>query len=799
MARRSLFVLMLCWAMLVCSREAQAQPEGQPCEAEPTDQLIAYGDHIYPCQIDVDGDSDLYRFQGSAGEDVTIRVTDQAGQTSTPSCLLELIGPTGGPIASVADSARCEIRTTLDVSGLFTVRVTEYGNNQVMTYAAELDRLVPPSTTAVSINPGDTITGGTIDPRGDSDLYIFNGVSGDTISLRLTDQAGPTSHPSCLLELYRPDGTLVSALANSTICALDVQLDQTGVFTIRTIEYGEDDLMTYNLEYQCIIGSCPTFHPLTIARTGAGTVTSTTPGINCGVDCWERYFTGTMVTLAATPDSGWTFSGWSGDPDCADGSVTMTASRSCIATFLSGSAAPTTVDDAFSTPPNTQLTVPAPGVLANDNTNGGGTMTAVLETSVSHGFLALNTNGGFTYTPAAGFIGTDSFVYRASNANGVGNTATVTLTVTALPPPTAVDDAYSVTANTTLNVSPAGVLGNDISNGSGAMSAVLVATTSQGSLVLNVNGGFSYVPALDFVGTDTFTYRAANAGGTSNIATATVTVAHPTTPQPPRQLVVDSVAGQLVTLRFTAPPIGPAPTGFVLKGGVLPGQVLAAIPTGSSAPIFTFVAPTGSFHIRMHTMAGADESGPSNEVPLHVNVPVPPSAPAHLIGTVSGSSLALAWKNTFQGGPPSDLVLDVSGSYTGSFSLGVTDRFDFPAVPGGTYTLSVRAVNVGGSSPSSSAVTFGFPAACSGAPAPPANFLAYRLGSTIFAVWDPPTSGPAPTGYVLNVTGAFTGTVPTTGRMLTGSAGPGSYGLSVQATSPCGSSAFTPVQVMSIP
>ena len=38
---------------------------------------------------------------------------------------------------------------------------------------------------------------------------------------------------------------------------------------------------------------------------------------------------------------------------------------------------PTTVDDAHSTPLNTPLNVAAPGVLANDNSNGGGAMTAV--------------------------------------------------------------------------------------------------------------------------------------------------------------------------------------------------------------------------------------------------------------------------------------------------------------------------------------------------------------------------------------------------------------------------------------
>ena len=53
--------------------------------------------------------------------------------------------------------------------------------------------------------------------------------------------------------------------------------------------------------------------------------------------------------------------------------------------------------------------------------------------------------------------------------------------------------------------------------------------------------------------------------------------------------------------------VGPSPSGglagYVLEGGVDPRSVLASIPTGSSAPAFTFDAPTGAFFVRMHAMA----------------------------------------------------------------------------------------------------------------------------------------------------------------------------------------------------
>jgi hypothetical protein len=72
---------------------------------------------------------------------------------------------------------------------------------------------------------------------------------------------------------------------------------------------------------------------VTKAGTGSGTVSSSPAGINCGADCSENYTNGMSVTLTATPAAGSTFAGWSGEADCSDGSVTLTASKTCAATF----------------------------------------------------------------------------------------------------------------------------------------------------------------------------------------------------------------------------------------------------------------------------------------------------------------------------------------------------------------------------------------------------------------------------------------------------------------------------------
>jgi len=365
--------------------------------------------------------------------------------------------------------------------------------------------------------------------------------------------------------------------------------------------------------------------------------------------------------------------------------------------------------------------------------------------------------------------------------------------------PTSVNDGYATPFNTQLVVTAPGVLANDAHNGGGAISAALVTAPAGGSVALNANGSFSYTASPGTVGPDTFTYRAINAAGLGNVAEVTVVRQQPTSVQPPSNLRVQSVSGNTVTLRWDAPAIGPAPAQFVLEGGVGPNEVLASLPTGSSAPIFTFTAPTGSFFIRLHALLGAGRSAASNEIPLYVNVPVAPSPPVDVTGLVNGSTLSLAWRNTYAGGPPTGLMLDVTGSLAASLGLGLANQFTFAGVPAGTYTLRLRATNAGGSSVPSAPVTLTFPGACAGAPQPPANVLAYRVGTTIHVLWDAPATGPAATGYVLSVTGSFVGSFSTAGRSLSGAVNPGTYHLTVVANNACGTSGATPAQVVIVP
>ena len=187
--------------------------------------------------------------------------------------------------------------------------------------------------------------------------------------------------------------------------------------------------------------------------------------------------------------------------------------------------APVANDDSFGMNEGTTLTVGAPGVLANDTDLDGNTLTAIQVSDPSHGTLTFNTNGGFTYAPVINYNGSDSFTYRANDGTVDSNVATVTITIGAVnDPPVAAGNSYSVNEDTTLTVDAPGVLGNDTDADGDPLTAILVSGPGHGTLTPNANGGFTYTPAANYNGPDSFVYKANDGRADSNAATVTIAV-----------------------------------------------------------------------------------------------------------------------------------------------------------------------------------------------------------------------------------------------------------------------------------
>jgi hypothetical protein len=148
-------------------------------------------------------------------------------------------------------------------------------------------------------------------------------------------------------------------------------------------------------------------------------------------------------------------------------------------------------------------------------------------TQADHGTVAVNADGSFTYTPDAGFAGTDTFGYEIADEVGQVDAAIVTITVEPPAAPVAADDTASTPYQTALVVPADGVLGNDTGTSIGVTAHTQPA---HGTVTVNGDGSFAYTPDAGFTGTDAFDYTIADEVGQTATATVTIAVGPPAGP-----------------------------------------------------------------------------------------------------------------------------------------------------------------------------------------------------------------------------------------------------------------------------
>lgn len=193
----------------------------------------------------------------------------------------------------------------------------------------------------------------------------------------------------------------------------------------------------------------------------------------------------------------------------------------------SGTTAVARPDTYYLVPGNTlAVAEPAKGVIANDT----GVFGVSVLSGPASGILTLNADGTFTYVPNAGTT-SDSFTYQANGNPAINTTVTLAACTGSClgAAPTANADAYTSNIASRLQISPSGVLANDVDPSGLPLTASIVAGSAVGGTVtLNADGSFTVVPATPPVGaataTVTFQYNAVNAQHTASATPATVTV-----------------------------------------------------------------------------------------------------------------------------------------------------------------------------------------------------------------------------------------------------------------------------------
>jgi len=80
-------------------------------------------------------------------------------------------------------------------------------------------------------------------------------------------------------------------------------------------------------------------------------------------------------------------------------------------------------------------------------------LATVKVTDPSHGVLAFNSDGSFTYTPTANYHGTDSFTYKANDGTADSNVATVAITInSANHAPVVANQSITTTVGTPITI-----------------------------------------------------------------------------------------------------------------------------------------------------------------------------------------------------------------------------------------------------------------------------------------------------------------------------------------------------------
>ena len=132
-----------------------------------------------------------------------------------------------------------------------------------------------------------------------------------------------------------------------------------------------------------------------------------------------------------------------------------------------------------------------------------------------HGALT-GTAPNLNYQPATDYVGPDSFTFKANDGTADSNITTVSITVNG--PPVANNQALTINKNTQQAIT---LTATDPNND--PLTYTVVQQPIHGALT-GTAPNLNYQPATDYVGPDSFTFKANDGTADSNIATVSITV-----------------------------------------------------------------------------------------------------------------------------------------------------------------------------------------------------------------------------------------------------------------------------------
>jgi Ca2+-binding RTX toxin-like protein len=288
------------------------------------------------------------------------------------------------------------------------------------------------------------------------------------------------------------------------------------------------------------------------------------------------------------------------------------------ASALVANSAPTAGADSYRASPGLPLTIDAPGVLGNDADPDQDTLLVTGHSQPAHGTVTVNPDGSFTYTPEAGFGGTDSFTYAVSDGD-LSATGTVTITLNTPPAveiiglPAATAEGLSLSADSSVT---------DPDPGSGFTYAWTV--LKDGQPFATGNG-----PAISFTPDDNGTYAVTLAVtdgfGATGSDTETVTVSNLA---PTAKVTRSAVAGPFgidVTVGWTGvtdPSTADTAAGFRYSFGRTLDELATSydMAGGAEAATFAFGLIPGQYPLYLRVF-DKDSGYADSQVTVHIGTP----------------------------------------------------------------------------------------------------------------------------------------------------------------------------------
>ncbi len=209
-----------------------------------------------------------------------------------------------------------------------------------------------------------------------------------------------------------------------------------------------------------------------------------------------------------------------GDSIAALSGKTVTGKRIDAYNALNGLDHPPTTTDGST---STNKDVPVVITLGGSDIDPGTTLTYSIVSGPTNGTLGTISGNQVTYTPNAHYFGSDSFTFKANDGTYDSNTSTVSITINDVnTPPVADDDTVFTQINNpiTIDLSASDINGDPLTFST-------VSGTVNGTLSDITDNQITYTPNVDYLGPDSFTFKANDGTDDSNIATVTITVNPP--------------------------------------------------------------------------------------------------------------------------------------------------------------------------------------------------------------------------------------------------------------------------------